>query len=449
MSNLCRLTSPQRLLRRYLQGWGLATAIAAFVLVPAPSQGGGIADWWANKMAPAPDSTDPLSGDVRTDSGLMSRWMTREKTPFSSRSLDSNNVLIGQKGWESTKVKPDPVSEGEFKKAKVLFDAKKYAEAEPLLAALAKREMKKGTPWGEKAQYYLAETQFQRENYVGAYDNFERLHKQFGATEYQDKLIAREYQIAQKWLASDDPKAKTLPFRARFDGRSPMVDRSGFGLKALESVRTHDPNGPLADHAALRTADHYHAVGDYEQAAIYYDQLLDMHKKSPLRERAQLSSIDAKIKGYIGPEYDVSGLDSARETIKRTMAEFPEHEAGNEELYHINDLITEQAAERDYTTANYYLRAHKPTSAEYYYGLVVAKYPKSKWAELAKVQLQKTAKMPRQASVPSRMMTSPGAQDPSGGMGGGGSGSGMGGMGGMGGGGMGGMPGMGMGGAPF
>ena len=421
-----KLRSGRRLARAARRG---ASVAAILLMVGSPAHAGAISDWIAAMRAPAPDMSNP-QGDVRTDGRLMDRWMTREKSPFTSRSLDSSSVILGEKGWEKTKVAPDPISEAEFAAAKKLFDAGQFDKAEPLFSALAKREVKKGTPWGEKAQFFLAENQFRREHYTDANDNYQLLIKKYPGTEYRDKLVAREYQIAQMWLADDDPKSKAKPmtWRSRFDGHAPLLDPKGYAIKTLEHVRLHDPQGPLADVAALRTADHYHSVGDYEQAAVFYDQLLTEHAKSPLRERAQLSSIDAKLKGYIGPEYDVSGLDSARDTIKRTMAEFPEHQAGNEQLYHTLDLINDQAAEREYTTGMYYIRARKPTSAEYQFGLVVAKWPKSKWAELSKVELAKTAKMPRKASVPSRMMTLPGAPDPSGSMGsGGGANGGMGG----------------------
>ena len=181
--------------------------------------------------------------------------------------------------------------------------------------------------------------------------------KKYPGTQYVDEVVAREFQIAQLWLSTEDPKAKPLPWRSRLDGRQPLLDTSSYAVKALDHVRLHDPQGPLADDAALRTADHYHTAGDYETAAVYYDQLLAEHPKSPLRERAQLSSIDAKMKGYIGPEYDVSGLESARETIKRTMAEFPERQASNGQgLYHTLDLINDQEAERNFVIGQYYVR---------------------------------------------------------------------------------------------
>ena len=76
----------------------------------------------------------------------------------------------------------------------------------------------------------------------------------------------------------------------------------------------------------------------------------------------------------------------------------------------------------------------------------MAKWPRSKWAGEARKEMALVAKMPRKASMPSKIMTAPGASDPStmGGAGGnnGSAGGAMGGlMNGMGGG-MGGMGGM-------
>ncbi|WP_435007475.1 outer membrane protein assembly factor BamD [Tundrisphaera lichenicola] len=425
-SNLRRRS--RDLLRAVRRGLSIAAILAA---TGGGSEAGVIADWIASRVAPSSYSADSDS----KDGNLMSRWLTRDKTPFASGSMASNSVFLGQHGWEKTKAAPDPQAEAEFAVAKKLFDAGNYAQAEPLLQKMANREIKKGGPWGEKAQYYLAETQFRRQLYVKAHDNFEILIKKYPGTDYVDELVQREFQIAQFWLSSEDPKAKPLPWKARLDGRLPMVDVSSYAIKALDHVRLHDPTGPLADDAALRTADHYHTAGDFETASVYYDQLLTEHPKSPLRERAQLSSIDAKMKGYIGPEYDLSTLDSARETVQRSMAEFPERLASNGDgLYHTLDLINDAAAEHEFTTGMYYVRAMKPISAEYQFGLVMARWPKSKWAGQAKVEMAKIAKAPRKASVPSRIMTQPGAPDPNSmnnaAGGAGSSGSGIGGLGG-------------------
>ncbi len=418
-------------------GWILA-ALASLAAVDRPASAGVIADWFVKKVTPTPDKDGGIA-DTATDTRLMSRWMSKEKNPFTSGAMGQTSVLIGEKGWASTKQADDPQSKGEFALAKKFFDAQDYARADALLRPLAKRELKKGSAWGEKAQFYLAESQFFQKRYTDASDSYEVLYTTYNGTEFLDKLITREYQIAQIWLADDDPKGKPVSFKERVQGRAPVLDAHGYAIKNLEHVRMHDPLGPLADDATIRTADHYHAIGDFETAAVYYDQLVAEYPKSEYRERAQLSTIDAKVKGYIGPEYDSTGLEGARDTIKRTMQEFPEHTAGAEQLYHTQDLINDQAAEREYTTAMYYVKARKPISAEYQFGLVQARWPKSKWAQLSKAELAKIAKAPRKASVPSKIMTQPGANDLNSGGNGPASGSGAGG--GMGG--MGGMPGMG------
>ena len=120
------------------------------------------------------------------------------------------------------------------------------------------------------------------------------------------------------------------------------------------------------------------------------------------------------MKGYIGPEYDVTGLEQARETIKQTMAEFPERPGDNAEgLYHTLDLISDQEAERDLhhrpcTTSGPASRSRPSTSSAW----SMAKWPKSKWADEAKKEMAKIAKAPRKASLPSKIMTLPGAPDP-------------------------------------
>ena len=235
-----------------------------------------------------------------------------------------------------------------------------------------------------------------------------------------------------------------------------MLDTRGDALQALEHVRHHDPTGPLADDAVLRIADEHMGTKDFESAALYYDQLSTDHPKSPFLQGAQLASIDARIKGYLGPQYDGNGLEQARDLIKQTMAAFPDRPAGNEKLYHTLDLINDQEAERAFVIGDYYQRTGKVISAEYYFGKIRQRWPKSPWATQAKTRLATLAKMPRKSSTPSKINIGRFAGDPfasSGGvngmngpnggmMNGMGMPGGMGGMGGMGGGGMGGPGGM-------
>ena len=212
-----------------------------------------------------------------TDStNLLQRWLTPRKNPTIGDPPPSTLVL-GSNGWRPfAKPAPNPQADAEFQSAFKLFQQGKFAEAERQFAKIAKED-RKGTTWGENAQFYLAESQYQQKKFVTAHDSFDHLHTDYPATAYLDKLFAREYELAQFWLAQTDPKApadKKVPWFARFDSRLPLLDSQGQGLKSLEHVRQYQPDGPLADDATIQIADFHMKHQDYESAALYYDQFI-------------------------------------------------------------------------------------------------------------------------------------------------------------------------------
>jgi outer membrane protein assembly factor BamD (BamD/ComL family) len=433
---------------------GRAARLAALLLAVVPLAG------CANLMSPlgtwraAYDGNlfKKLSPEEMADAGgttdstnLFQRWLTPRGNPaLKSSEPPSSTMVLGSDGWRPmAKPAPDPQADAELDAAMKLFQQAKFEEAEKAFTKIAKD--RKGTTWGENSQYYLAESQFQRKKYVAAHDSYEKLYADYPATAYKDKLTKREYEIAQVFLVQSDPKApddKKLPWTARFDGRLPIIDSQGTGLKALEHVRNNYPDGPMAERAAIEIADFYMKHEDYESAAMYYEQFVDEYsgKKSPHVQYAQLAAIDARMKGYLGPEYDAAGLEKARGLIGKTMNTFPDRDASFEKLYLTLDHINDAQAEKRFTTGMYYKRTGKVASAEYYLGMIPQRWPNSPWAVKAKTELAELAKMPRKPSKPSKIIIPPGASDPfmSSGPGGGMMG-GMGGMGGMG------MPGMGMG----
>src|SRR5262249_51624672 len=136
------------------------------------------------------------------------------------------------------------------------------------------------------------------------------------------------------------------------------------------------------------------------------------YRKSPYLQRAQLAAIDARMKGYLGPEYDGAGLEKARELVQQTMKTFPERQASFEKLYHTLDLINDAQAEKTFRDGMYYKRVGRIASAEYYLGKIPQRWPTSPWAVKAKTELAQLAKMPRKPSKPSKIIIQPGSTDP-------------------------------------
>lgn len=378
-------------------------------------------------------SKAPTKEETGDERGLLKRWLSPKSAP-SYDPTKTTPLVKGPGGWSVPKVAPNPEADAELEAAKKLFQQGNLVEAEKQFGKLAKQY--KGKPWGETGQFYMAECLFQRGRYVWAHDAYEKLFADYPNSIYLEKLVKREYQIAQIWLALDDPNAKNrqpIPWYGRFDGSRPVLDTGGYAQSALDHVRQHMPEGELADDAAIQVADRLHRLGDYEGAAVAYSEVITLHPKSPFVQRAYQSSIDSEVKGYVGPEYDGAGLDKARELIKQSMNLFPDRPEGNEKLYHTLDLVNDATAERMYGIGDYYKRIGNIASAEYYFGMLPQKWPQSPWTVKAKTQLAALAKMPRKKSIPYKILTQPGVNDPF-----------SGGMNGMNGGGM--MPGMGMGG---
>lgn len=448
-------TSPPRRVPGRLLRAGLALAVMA----ATGCQGGtGVLRRW--NLQNDPTLAKPITEDELGDNrNLVARWLSPGKGTPSGGTYNARQALAP--------TKPDPGTEAEIQAAEALFQQGKLAEAEAAFTRLERKTEKASVPiddggfaskeekgawsrvkggqaltskkrsqplWGEKVLFYLAESQYQQGKFVAANTTYEKLLNNFPGSPHLEKAVAREYAIADSWLAAGEsqPKGKdpskppgtpaspakddavrTASWSDHFNGRMPLVDVDGHALKAMEHVRQHDPTGPLADDATLRIADHYFARGDYENASAHFEQLIKDHPKSALLQRAQIGLIDSELKGYLGPEYDAAGLEKAAQTIRQTMTSFPDRPAAlTEKLYHDLDLIADQQAAIAFHNGQFYKRTGYASGAEYYFGEVRARWPKSPWAEKAQAELASLAKMPRKKADPSRILTLPGAPDP-------------------------------------
>ena len=225
---------------------------------------------------------------------------------------------------------PKPRTDGEFQSAPKLFSESKFAEAERQFAWIA--QVRKGTTWGERSQYYMAECQYQQKKYVEALESFRRLNFDYPATDYRDQFVRREYEIAQFWLAEarrENPAGKNPPVAVQVDGRPPTADTEKKALLAFEAVRHADPTGPLAADAAVQIAEHYMRSRDFESAAIYYAQFVNEYPKSPLWPWARLRGIQARTCSFLATQRDTASLKMVGEFAKpflRSYFDFGDHD---------------------------------------------------------------------------------------------------------------------------
>jgi TolA-binding protein len=233
--------------------------------------------------------------------------------------VNNLNNAIGGSGEAIPKLKFD----GQIQSAPTLFRDGKYAEAEPQFAWIAK--VQKGTTWGERSQYYLAECQYRQKKYVEALESLERLHVDYPATDYIDELIRREYEIAQRFINWTKPPVltgKKALLQPKVDEGPHGVNFEQLALRALGDVRQHQPSSPLAAEASIKLAEYYMAKGDYASAVAYYDQFVAEYRKHPLCPRARLGAAEARARIFLLNHRDTPGIRLVRELAKLYVIRF-------------------------------------------------------------------------------------------------------------------------------
>ena len=304
----------------------------------------------------------------------------------------------------------------ELDKAKAVFDEKKYALAEPMFRKIAKKY--KDKPIEEDAMFYIAECQYNLEQYPRAQDSYDELLNKYTSTRYIDQIPRRLFHIAKTWLNSPQPakeveqvefvqdaedkpvqKEPLKPYLATLapnvtDKTRPLFDPEGRALQALKSIWLKDPTGPLADDALMMSATHHMRRRDFKEADDLFNIIRSEYPQSEHAQTAYLLGSHVKLLTYQGSAYDGKQLEEAQkltESTLRLFSDLDEKEKLQTKLYQ----MTEARAARDWENVQFYLRKGQKTSAAFYCEVVLREHPNSSYAAKAMVLLKRLKPPPK------------------------------------------------------
>ncbi len=254
----------------------------------------------------------------------------------------------------------------------------------------------------EDAFFRAGEAAFFADRYVKANDYFEQLLKKYPNSRYLDLIGARRFLIAQYWLKLNEEKYAYLFGLNVTDKSRPWADTFGNAIRVYDRMRLDDPTGKLADDATLAAANAYFLKGDYQKADQYYSDLRTHFPSSEHQFMAHYLGVQAKLRGYRGPQYTGSALEEADKLVKQIRRQFPqelrEHE---EELDRAHREIRYKLAEREWTMAQFYTRQKEFGAARFYYDIILDQYSDTPFAADAREQVGDMAGRP--ASPPQRL----------------------------------------------
>lgn len=280
-----------------------------------------------------------------------------------------------------------------MKEGDELFVAKKFQEAMAKYEAAAKRVP--DTFLEEDARFMVAECKFFLDDYPGASDTYSEILKRNSNTRHLDRITRRLYAIGEYWKERYQ-ESPTWTLRPNLtDKTRPLFDTKGNSVSMFRAIWMHDPTGPLADDAIMQVANTHFLNGNYQSADEHYSQLRRDYPSSKHVMQAYLLGFRTKLELYQGPVYDRTPLNEAEELIDTLLLQFG-HELGEERerVLQARAIVRAQQAERDWNSAEYYLKGGHNRAGRKVLDKLVSKYPETKFAEMARERMAELDGLP-------------------------------------------------------
>lgn len=338
-----------------------------------------------------------LTGLAAGAAGCQSATRLRESTYNTVRSMLTSSYH-------------DSEAEQKYARAEELFKAGDFKAAQELFSDLAENTYNPLLVC-EKSRFHEAECLRERKYFSDAVATYNRMLQDFPAGVYREQACARMYEIAYDWLLQGtlaeieadqngkpvawwETAANRLP--NPLDNTRPLLDVEGEAIKTMENVHTHDLLGPNADKALFWCGYIHFYRSRYEEADLYFSQLVEMHKDSKLRPQALKMAVIAKNNSTGGAVYDSQKASEALQLVHHAEATMPELSKSSDDpewLTRQKLAVRLQLAEKHFRTAEYYERTNHPASAYFYYELVCRQHPGTKWSDMAKARIAELEKV--------------------------------------------------------
>lgn len=286
----------------------------------------------------------------------------------------------------------EPLAKAQFEKGESLFRERKFKEAVKCFKVAADRWP--DSVLEEEAMYWLAESYFFDDRYKEASDAYGALVKKYENTSYLINIVPRQFAIARYWDL--DARIDSHWYPNLTNKTRPLLDATGHAVSVYNSVRLHDPTGPLADDATMAIANSHFLRNRFEDAAYHYELVRKEFPHSEYIKEAHLLGIRAKLRCYQGAQYEASPLDEADKLIETTLTQFPPEQLGadRERLLATKQLIRIERAQREFQAGEYYYKIRYYGAARYYYAETIREYADTPFSKMAEDRMNETKDYP-------------------------------------------------------
>ncbi|KPJ59244.1 MAG: hypothetical protein AMS15_07120 [Planctomycetes bacterium DG_23] len=284
-------------------------------------------------------------------------------------------IFTPEHGWEERAPAEKGTFDYDFYRARDLYDKGNFRSALNIFRRLARRT--KEPTEAARALFWQGESLLAMGRPTKALDLHKKIAREYPGVISQAEMEAQEYRIALSLARGKERRRLVRPFY------SPRKK----GLVMLEEMAGRGPSAPFGDDAQMALLEYYIDKEEPLEAELAFEKLKEVYPGSELMPLARFQKINLLLQELRGPAYDISLLNQAESEAQR-LSRDPRGRAFAQKIEQMLKDISEIRAERDYQTAQFYLRRGKLEAARIYLEKVLNEAPGTSWADRAQTQLQ-------------------------------------------------------------
>lgn len=178
-----------------------------------------------------------------------------------------------------------------YRKSMALFQDGDYSEAVNGFETVF--SLGRGTEYARNAQYYLAESHYNNENYLLAASEYERYISLYPRSERREEVAFKEaycyYELSPRYRLDQRYTRRAIEKFNLFESRYPNSER------IQEIAQYENELREKLAHKLYNAADLYMRIDEYEAAAIYYGLTIDQYPGTSWAEVALVDQINAYV----------------------------------------------------------------------------------------------------------------------------------------------------------
>ena len=255
------------------------------------------------------------------------------------------------------------------------YNAKNYQRAALEFEKLVKNY--EYSEYASKAQYYTGLCYENMGKFYMAFQNYQKAIENFPHVDNIDEIIAREFNIANLYLARSGPKVLGTEILT-------PLDRA---IEIYKKVVDNAPYGRLADEAQFTMGVALKKAERYDEAIEAFQKVVDDYPNSNFFDKAKYEVAYCAYKASSKPAYDVAPTAKAIKAFEDFAASNKDMALSKEADKTIQRL-KDKAAEKSLLTARFYESQKHYESAILYYNDIVTNFPDCSFLNEAKAKIE-------------------------------------------------------------